>query len=129
VAAGLRYVQCAVQWSARLRVAPDPTPTDQPQSEPQSQPPTPLTNPRPPTPTPPGRAAMFEFGELCDRPVAAADYIALSHKYHTVALGGVPAFGAANRSAAYRFVTLVDVLYENRWGGGKRLGGEVEGCL
>ena len=57
---------------------------------------------------------MFDFDELCNRPVAAADYIALAHHYHTLALADVPVFHAKNRSAAYRFVTLVDVLYENR---------------
>lgn len=29
--------------------------------------------------------------------------------FHTLALEGVPTFGASNRTAAYRFVTLVDV--------------------
>ncbi|PNG99982.1 Lactation elevated protein 1, partial [Tetrabaena socialis] len=61
-----------------------------------------------------GRACMFPFPELCGRPVAAADYLALSSSFHTLALRGVPAFGAANRSEAYRFVTLIDVLYEAR---------------
>ncbi|KAG2241734.1 hypothetical protein Bca52824_090307 [Brassica carinata] len=35
-------------------------------------------------------------------------------KFHTLALEGVPVFGLHNRTAAYRFVTLVDVMYENR---------------
>ncbi|KAG2425787.1 hypothetical protein HXX76_013412 [Chlamydomonas incerta] len=61
-----------------------------------------------------GKACMFSFGELCGRPVAAADYLALTGAYHTLALQGVPVFGAANRSEAYRFVTLIDVLYEAR---------------
>ena len=43
-----------------------------------------------------------------------ADYIALANAEHTLALSGVPVFTAANRQAAYRFVTLVDVLYEHR---------------
>jgi len=30
--------------------------------------------------------------------------------FHTLALEGVPIFGAHNRTSAYRFVTLVDVL-------------------
>ena len=59
-------------------------------------------------------ACYFRFRELCEQPLAAADYIALATKYHTVALSGVPLFKAANRSAAYRFVTLVDVLYEHK---------------
>lgn len=32
-----------------------------------------------------------------------------TEKYHTLALEGVPIFGLHNRTAAYRFVTLVDV--------------------
>ena len=32
-----------------------------------------------------------------------------SENYHTLALEGVPKFGIHNRTAAYRFVTLVDV--------------------
>ncbi len=57
---------------------------------------------------------MFGFEELCGRPVAAADYIALCNTYTTIALKDVPVFGGANRSQAYRFMTLVDVMYEHR---------------
>lgn len=32
-----------------------------------------------------------------------------AEKFHTLALEGVPIFGLHNRTAAYRFVTLVDV--------------------
>ena len=32
-----------------------------------------------------------------------------AEKFHTLALDGVPIFGLHNRTAAYRFVTLVDV--------------------
>ncbi len=56
---------------------------------------------------------MFPFEDLCGRPVAAADYIALAKKYHTLVLRGVPVFTGANRNEAYRFLTLVDVLYEH----------------
>nr|VDC83829.1 unnamed protein product [Brassica rapa] len=58
--------------------------------------------------------AYFPFEELCDRPLGAADYFGLFKKFHTLALEGVPVFGLHNRTAAYRFVTLVDVMYENR---------------
>ncbi|KAL7093214.1 hypothetical protein ACP275_11G029400 [Erythranthe tilingii] len=58
--------------------------------------------------------AYFPFEELCDRPLGAADYFGLFKKFHTLALDGVPIFGLSNRTAAYRFVTLVDVMYENR---------------
>ncbi|AEE85434.1 AFG1-like ATPase family protein [Arabidopsis thaliana] len=49
--------------------------------------------------------AYFLFEELCDRPLGAADYLGLF---------SVPFFGLHNRTAAYRFVTLVDVMYENK---------------
>lgn len=61
-----------------------------------------------------GCITAFTFDELCGRPRGAADYIALANAKHTVALSGVPVFTAANRTAAYRFVTLIDVLYEHR---------------
>ncbi|XP_010433263.1 PREDICTED: lactation elevated protein 1-like isoform X1 [Camelina sativa] len=58
--------------------------------------------------------AYFRFEELCDRPLGAADYLGLFKKFHTLALEGVPIFGLHNRTAAYRFVTLVDVMYETK---------------
>ncbi|KAH9806203.1 AFG1-like ATPase family protein [Citrus sinensis] len=58
--------------------------------------------------------AYFEFEELCDKPLGAADYFGLFKIFHTLALEGIPIFGLHNRTAAYRFVTLVDVMYENR---------------
>ncbi|XP_073278565.1 uncharacterized protein [Primulina huaijiensis] len=58
--------------------------------------------------------AYFPFEELCDRPLGAADYFGLFKRFHTLALDGVPVFGLHNRTAAYRFVTLVDVMYENK---------------
>ncbi|CAA7048742.1 unnamed protein product [Microthlaspi erraticum] len=58
--------------------------------------------------------AYFPFEDLCDRPLGAADYFGLFKKFHTLALEGIPVFGLDNRTAAYRFVTLVDVMYENR---------------
>jgi predicted ATPase len=58
--------------------------------------------------------AYFPFEELCDRPLGAADYFGLFKKFHTLALDEIPVFGLHNRTAAYRFVTLVDVMYENR---------------
>ncbi|OVA13125.1 ATPase [Macleaya cordata] len=58
--------------------------------------------------------AYFPFEDLCDKPLGAADYFGLFKNFHTLALDGVPIFGLHNRTAAYRFVTLVDVMYENK---------------
>jgi len=53
------------------------------------------------------------FEDLCDRPLAAADYLAIAQNFHTVLLTGVPAMGQDQRNAAKRFITLIDVLYDN----------------
>ncbi|CAL5374887.1 unnamed protein product [Camellia sinensis] len=57
--------------------------------------------------------AYFPFEELCDKPLGAADYFGLFW-FHTLALDGLPIFGLHNRTAAYQFVILVDVMYENK---------------
>jgi predicted ATPase len=61
-----------------------------------------------------GRACLFHFDELCGQPVAAADYLALAERFDAVALQGIPVFTGANVASGHRFVTLVDILYENR---------------
>jgi cell division protein ZapE len=58
--------------------------------------------------------ARFSFADLCEQPLAAADYLAVASRYHTVVLSEVPELGPEKRNQAKRFVTLVDVLYENR---------------
>ncbi|GFH09302.1 uncharacterized protein HaLaN_04412, partial [Haematococcus lacustris] len=52
--------------------------------------------------------------DLCGRPVAAADYIALAKRFHTLAVAGLPLITAQQRSQAYRFVTLIDIMYEHK---------------
>ena len=44
-----------------------------------------------------GGAAQFEFLELCDRPLGAADYMALAGGVHTLFLSGVPRMSLAVR--------------------------------
>ena len=57
---------------------------------------------------------MFEFEELCGKPLGAADYIAVVGQFSTVFLAEVPLFSRANLPEAYRFMTLVDVMYDHR---------------
>ena len=61
-----------------------------------------------------GAASRWTFQELCASNVGASDYIALVNRYHTIALFAVPVFSGATRSEAYRFVKLVDLMYEHR---------------
>ena len=58
--------------------------------------------------------AWFGFEELCDRPLGAADYLALATHYHTVIIAGVPVMAEAMRNQAKRFMTLIDALYEHK---------------
>ncbi|MBM3583334.1 MAG: AFG1 family ATPase [Alphaproteobacteria bacterium] len=58
--------------------------------------------------------ARASFAELCERPLGAADYLALAGAFHTLVLDRVPALGADQRNAARRFITLIDVLYEHK---------------
>lgn len=46
---------------------------------------------------------MFPFMDLCGKPVAAADYIALCDHFHTLVLKGVPVFKGSNRQEGYRW--------------------------
>ena len=56
--------------------------------------------------------ARFGFHELCERPLAAADYLRIAHEYHTVVLDHVPVMNYDNRNAAKRFIILIDTLYD-----------------
>ncbi|MBL4665863.1 MAG: AFG1 family ATPase [Sneathiella sp.] len=57
--------------------------------------------------------ARFTFEELCARPLGASDYLMLTENLHSLLLDDVPKLGPHNRNEAKRFVTLVDVLYED----------------
>ncbi|MCK6526143.1 AFG1 family ATPase [Myxococcota bacterium] len=60
-----------------------------------------------------GGVARATFAELCERPLGAADYIALARRYHTLVLSGIPRLSPDRRDAARRFVLLVDELYNH----------------
>jgi cell division protein ZapE len=58
--------------------------------------------------------ACFRFAELCERPLGAADYIAIATHFHTVIVDGVPRMSPEQRNEARRFMTLIDALYEHK---------------
>ena len=59
-------------------------------------------------------AAWFSFDELCNRPLAAADYLAIAEHYAAVILEGIPQLDATRRNEAQRLHILIDALYEAR---------------
>src|SRR3954463_10306068 len=52
--------------------------------------------------------ARFAFAELCEKPLAASDYLRLAHDYHTILVDHVPIMDHAERNAAKRFISLID---------------------
>ena len=41
-----------------------------------------------------GRVARFGFEELCERPLGAADFLAIAEHFHTLVLDGIPLIAA-----------------------------------
>jgi cell division protein ZapE len=58
--------------------------------------------------------AWFSFEELCARPLAAPDYLAIAERYAAIILEGIPRLSPQQRNEAQRFHILIDALYEAR---------------
>jgi cell division protein ZapE len=57
--------------------------------------------------------ARFSFTDICEKPLAASDYLRLAHDYHTVLIDCIPVMDYAERDAARRFIVLIDTLYDH----------------
>ena len=58
--------------------------------------------------------AWFTFDELCQETRSTYDYMALSNRFHTILISAVPQLDDPRLDACYRFINLVDDLYEKR---------------
>jgi cell division protein ZapE len=58
-------------------------------------------------------AARVSFGELCEQPLGAGDYLRIAHEFHTIVLDRIPAMTYDRRNEAKRFIMLIDTLYDN----------------
>jgi cell division protein ZapE len=56
--------------------------------------------------------ARFLFDELCDRPLAAADYLAIAEEFHTLLIDHIPVMTDNMHNVARRFTLLIDTLYD-----------------
>ncbi len=56
--------------------------------------------------------ARFTFDDLCEAPLAAADYLRIAREYHTIILDHIPRMTFDTRNAAKRFIILIDTLYD-----------------
>jgi len=61
-----------------------------------------------------GGLVWFDFDVLCGHGRAAADYVDLARRFHTVILSNVPKIAPRNADVARRFTWLVDVFYDDR---------------
>lgn len=57
--------------------------------------------------------ARFSFEDICEKPLAAPDYLRIARDYHTVLIDNVPVMQYEDRNPAKRFIALIDALYEN----------------
>src|SRR5229473_2471724 len=57
--------------------------------------------------------ARLSFADICEKPLAASDYLRLAHDYHTIIIDHIPVMDYAERNAAKRFIALIDTLYDN----------------
>ena len=57
--------------------------------------------------------ARFSFHDLCEQPLAAADYLKIAHEFHTIMLDHIPVMDYERRNEAKRFIILIDTLYDN----------------
>jgi cell division protein ZapE len=59
-----------------------------------------------------GGVARFSFEDLCSKPLAAADFLAVAEEFHTVILENIPRMTLERRNEAKRFIMLIDALYD-----------------
>lgn len=59
-----------------------------------------------------GRAARFNFMDVCGSPLSAADYLELTKHYDAFIVTDVPQMNHRQRDLARRFITFIDALYE-----------------
>lgn len=61
-----------------------------------------------------GRILDASFDDLCEQPLGASDYLELCNAFSVVILRNVPQLSLSNKSAARRFITLIDCLYDKK---------------
>jgi len=61
-----------------------------------------------------GGIAHFDFRELCDSALGAADYTALASVFNSIGVGHVPTLSSDRLDLVRRFITFVDVMYEHK---------------
>jgi cell division protein ZapE len=56
--------------------------------------------------------ARFSFSDLCEKPLAAPDYLALARNFRTIFIEHVPVLIATQRNETKRFILMIDTFYD-----------------
>jgi len=56
--------------------------------------------------------AWFNFSDLCDKALGAADYLAIGSAFHTIYIANIPKLTLQERDQVRRFITCIDAFYE-----------------
>eukprot|EP00057_Strongylocentrotus_purpuratus_P012972 XP_011667446.1 PREDICTED: lactation elevated protein 1 [Strongylocentrotus purpuratus] len=59
-----------------------------------------------------GRIASFTFDDLCLKALGAGDYLAIGHNFDIVFVHNIPQMSLRSKSAARRFITMIDNFYD-----------------
>lgn len=58
--------------------------------------------------------ARFNFKDLCNKNIGAEDYIKIAKACNFIIIENVPNFNDSNSNQQQRFITLIDIIYENK---------------
>jgi len=58
--------------------------------------------------------ARFDFKDLCNKNIGAEDYLKISQKCNFIIIENIPNFNDSNSNQQNRFITLIDIIYENK---------------
>lgn len=61
-----------------------------------------------------GRAVLLSFAQICETHRGAADYHALVQNFDALYVQNIPLLNAEKSPAIFRFITLIDMVYEAR---------------
>ena len=56
----------------------------------------------------------MDFEDLCEKPLGPADFLAIANSLRVLIIDNIPKLSRAKNNQAKRFVTLIDVLYEQK---------------
>ena len=57
--------------------------------------------------------ARFDFNDLFNKNIGAEDFIGLAQKCHFIVIDNIPNFDENNSNQQHRFITFIDIIYEN----------------